>query len=197
MGWNFLNEIGRKVIHLTILIVLAGYIYILRAYDKTYALMALILLLLVFIVLEYIRLDLDMKIPYMDFFIRPKEIGRVYGAIYFITATIICLAVFDFRIALAALLMTTFGDMAAAIIGQRYGHTMIFKKKTLVGSVAELIVNLLIGFIVLINYTQINIYTIIIMAFTATIVEILVENIDDNLAIPLFTGFIGQLLLTL
>ncbi|MBD3164796.1 CTP--2,3-di-O-geranylgeranyl-sn-glycero-1-phosphate cytidyltransferase [Candidatus Woesearchaeota archaeon] len=195
MKWNFFRELGRKAVHLTILALIAGYFIILSMYGKTYALMALILVLLVFLILEYIRLDLDIKIPFLDFFIRPKEIDRVYGAVYFIAASIICLAVFDFRIALAALLMTTFGDMSAAIIGQKFGHTMIFKKKTIIGGLMELFVNLLIGFIVLVNYTQINIYTILTMAFVATSVETLVENVDDNLAVPLFTGFVGQLLL--
>ena len=193
MGWNFFKEIGRKTIHLMILLVLIGYWIILKSYGKTYALMAIILLLLVFLILEYIRLELEIRIPFFDFFIRPKEIGSMYSAVYFITATIICLAVFDFRIALTALLMTTFGDMIAAVIGQKYGHVIIFKKKTLVGAMSELTINLIIGFIVLVTYT--NIYTILAMAFVATIVESLVETLDDNLMVPLFTGFIGQLLL--
>ena len=193
MRWNFFREIGRKTIHLMILLVIIGYVTIARSYGQVYGLMAIILLLLIFLILEYIRLELDIRIPFFDFFIRPKEIGRPYGAIYFLSATIICLAVFDFRIALTALLMTTFGDMAAAVIGQKYGHLIIFKKKTLAGTMAELFVNLIIGFVVLMSYT--NIYTVIIMAFTATIVETLVETLDDNLMVPLFTGFVGQLLL--
>ena len=193
MKWNFFREIGRKTIHLMILLVIMGYWTISKTYGKTYALMALILLLLIFLILEYIRLELEIRIPLFDFFIRPKEIGRMYGAVYFITATIICLAVFDFKIALTALLMSTFGDMAAAVIGQKYGHIIIFKKKTLVGGMTELCINLVIGFIILVNYT--NIYVILAMAFVATIVEILVETLDDNLMVPLFTGFIGQLLL--
>ena len=91
------------------------------------------------------------------------------------------------------LILTTFGDMIAAVIGQKYGHVIIFKKKTLVGAMSELTINLIIGFIVLVTYT--NIYTILAMAFVATIVESLVETLDDNLMVPLFTGFIGQLLL--
>ncbi|MCK5282323.1 MAG: hypothetical protein KAK00_02850 [Nanoarchaeota archaeon] len=193
MKWNFFREIGRKVIHLMILLVIVGYLILLRNYGKTHALMALVLLLLLFLIIEYIRLDLNMKMPFLDFFIRPKEVGRVSGAVYFITATIICLAVFDFWIALTALLMTIFGDMFAAIIGQKYGHTLIFKKKTLVGGVAELCINLVIGLILLTAYT--NIYTIVGMAFAAAISETLVETIDDNLIVPLVAGFVGQMLI--
>jgi dolichol kinase len=102
------------------------------------------------------------------------------------------LAIFDFKVALAALLMTTFGDMIAALIGRKYGVTLIFRNKTLVGSVFELVTNLVIGFLILTN-----IYGMLAMAFTATAVEILVDDLDDNLLGPLFAGFVGQLVVTI
>jgi dolichol kinase len=193
MRWDFLREIVRKGVHLTIILVIVAYIIILNVYGKMIALMSLVGLLIFILIIEYLRLDWDIRNPVLDFLIRPKEIGKIHGAVYFLSATIICFAVFDFNIALAALLMATFGDMFAAVLGQKYGHTMIYKKKTLIGAVSELIVNLIVGFLVLFTYT--NIYIIIIMAFTATIIEILSESIDDNLAVPLLTGFLGQLLM--
>ena len=113
----------------------------------------------------------------------------MHGAIFFLTATILCLAVFDFKIALAALLMTVFGDMFAALVGKTFGKTLVFKNKTLSGALVELVINLVVGLIIL-N----NIYIIIAMAFTATIIETFVNELDDNLFVPLFAGFIGQLL---
>jgi dolichol kinase len=189
MAWLFWNEIGRKLIHITILIVLWVYFLIEKAYNKQVALIALVLLLIIFIILEYFRLELGWKMPYFSHFIRPKEEHRMYGVIYFLSATIICLAVFDAHIALAALLMTTFGDMVAALAGKKWGQTILFKNKTLVGFNAELLTNLLVGFFVLEN-----IYIIIGMAITATAVETLVDELDDNLLIPLFAGFVGQLI---
>ena len=127
--------------------------------------------------------------PYFSRFIRPKEESRMYGVIYFLSATVICLAVFDKEIALAALLMTTFGDMIAALAGRKWGTTILFRNKTVVGFNAELLVNLIVGFIVLQN-----IYIIIGMAITATAVETLVDELDDNLLIPLFASFVGQII---
>src|SRR3989339_102851 len=121
MAWMFWHEIGRKLIHITILIFL-------------------VLLLIIFLILEYFRLELGWKMPYFSQFIRPKEENRMYGVIYFLAATVICLAVFDWSIALAALLMTTFGDMVAALAGKRWGTTILFRNKTLVGFNAELFV---------------------------------------------------------
>jgi len=86
--------------------------------------------------------------------------------------------------------MTTFGDMVAAIIGKTYGTTLIYKNKTWAGFFAELVTNAVVCFIILDN-----IYIMIAMALTATFVETLVDELDDNLLIPILSGFIGQVIL--
>jgi phytol kinase len=194
MAWLFWNEVGRKLIHISILIVLWAYVLIEQAYNRQIALVALVLLLIIFLIFEYFRLELGWRMPFFSQFIRPKEEHRMYGVIYFLSATVICLAVFDYKIALAALLMTTFGDMVAALAGKKWGETILFKNKTIVGFNAELLVNFIVGFIVL-HSLPASIYIIIGMAITATAVETLVDELDDNLLIPLFAGFVGQLIL--
>jgi dolichol kinase len=160
--------------------------------SKQIALITLVFILLLLLVAEYIRLELNIEVPLIKQLLRAREEKRMHGAIYFLTATIICLAVFDFNIALAALLMTAFGDMFAALIGKRFGKTLVFKNKTLSGALTELVVNLIVGLIIL-N----NIYIILAMAFTAAIVETFLNELDDNLFVPLFAGFVGQLLFLL
>ena len=199
MAWNTVHEIGRKIIHITILFVLAAYFFIQNKFielgytailAKQVALLFVVAMLILFLVLEYFRLELGWKMPFFSQFIRPKEQNRMYGVIYFLSATIISLAVFDYKIALAALLMTTFGDMVAALLGKKYGTTLIYKNKTWVGFLGELITNLIVGFIILDS-----IYVILGMAFVATIVETMADELDDNLLIPLFSGFVGQIIL--
>jgi len=198
MAWGFVQEIGRKIIHITILIVLAAYFFIqshmvdagyTAVLAKQIALLVLVAVLILFLVLEYFRLELEWRMPFFSQFIRPKEEHRMYGVIYFLSATIISLAVFEPKIALAALLMTTFGDMMAALVGKKYGHTLIYRNKTWAGFLAEMGTNIIVGFLVLES-----IYVILGMAITATIVETLVDELDDNLIIPIFSGFIGQII---
>lgn len=199
MVWGFFHEIGRKIIHITILVVLAAYFFIQNKLidlgytailAKQVALLFLVALLIIFLILEYLRLELGWKMPFFSQFIRPKEQNRMYGVIYFLSATIISLAVFDYKIALAALLMTTFGDMVAALVGKRYGTTLIYRNKTWAGFFGEIITNLIVGFIILDS-----IYVILGMALVATIVETLVDELDDNLLIPIFSGLAGQIIL--
>lgn len=202
MVWGLFHEIGRKIIHITILVVLAAYFLIqdslvnsgyTATLSKQVALLFLIVLLILFFILEYFRLELGWKMPFFSQFIRPKEQNRMYGVIYFLSATVMSLAVFDAKIALTALLMTTFGDMIAALIGKRYGTTLIYRNKTWAGFLAELGTNLIVGFLVLVNIPG-YIYVVLGMAIVATIVETLVDELDDNLLIPIFSGFAGQII---
>ncbi|MBI2208330.1 phosphatidate cytidylyltransferase [Candidatus Woesearchaeota archaeon] len=196
MPWQFFHEIGRKIIHITILIVLVLFFAIKNQAGQQVALLFLVGLLIFFLVLEYFRLELNFKLPFFHQFIRPKEQYRVYGVIFFFSSTIIAFAVFDTAIALAALLMTTFGDVAAAIAGKKYGTTLLFKNKTVVGFASELVTNLIVAVLISLAFT-INIYIPIIMAFVATITETLVDELDDNLIVPIVSGFVGQLLIFL
>ena len=191
--WEFFHEIGRKAIHITILIALILFFAIKNQSGQQAALLFLVALLLIFLILEYFRLDLNFKLPFFHRFIRPKEEYRVYGVVFFLSSTIIALAVFDTPIALAAVLMTTFGDMSSAIVGKKYGTTILFRNKTVVGFVTALITNLIVAVIISLLFS-INIYIPIIMAFTATIIETLTDEMDDNLVVPIITGFIGQIL---
>jgi dolichol kinase len=87
--------------------------------------------------------------------------------------------------------MTTIGDASAAIFGKRFGRTWIpkLKDRAVEGCMAEFVVDLLIGFVFLHSWP-----VILVMAGTATIVETVVNKIDDNLLIPLFSGFNAQIL---
>ena len=192
MAWKSPSEVSRRSVHFLILLLLIAYSAINFRIGERAAMMTMVVVLLFFLVLEYLRIEWDITIPLYSKIITPIEKDRLSSVIYFLIAATICLAMFDFKVALAALLMTTFGDMAAALIGRKYGVTLIFRNKTLVGSVSELIINLVIGFLVLTN-----IYGMLAMAFTATAVEILVDDLDDNLLGPLFAGFVGQLVVTI
>jgi len=196
MTWEFFHEVGRKIIHITILIVLALFFAIKNQAGQQIALLFLVGILIIFLILEYLRLELNFKLPFFHQFIRPKEQYRVYGVIFFLSSTIIAFAVFDTAIALAALLMTTFGDMAAAIAGKKYGTAILFRNKTVAGFMSELATNLIVAVGISLVFIT-NIYIPIIMAFVATITETLVDELDDNLIVPVVSGFVGQILVFL
>lgn len=214
MSWNFKKEIIRKSIHLLSILFLSIYVFFTEAINHKIALLILSFILIILLELEYARIEIGAKIPLIKKlweYRREKEKENLGGEIYFLIGAIICLAIFDKRIATAAILMTTFGDMAAAIIGTKFGKTWIpfLKNKAVEGIIAEFIVNLIIGFLILRNYIDGRMWwtnsfvpsgepfwlIIIVMALTATIVETVVHKLDDNLLVPVFAGFNGEIIL--
>jgi len=211
MELNFKKEILRKGIHLFSLSFLAIYIIVSDIFNREIALFALTLLLVILIELEYFRIELGDKIgkriPILNIIWknlrREKEKDKFWGEIFFLLGCIIVLSVFDLRIAIAAMLMTTFGDMASALIGKRFGKSWLgfLPNRAWEGIFAEFFVNMIVGMIVfswgnisLIFSWQIWII-VLVMALTATIVETLIYKLDDNLLIPVFAGFNGQVVM--
>ena len=203
------HELGRKAIHLTSLVIIFVFLY----FGKEIVLSFLAFALVIILTVEYFRIDWGFVVPLLYRFFRLREREVFGGEVFFIIGAFIAISVFSPLVALAAILMTTFGDMAAALFGKAFGRHRIPKigSKTYEGSLAEFCVNILIGFLVLIYLPQYlaqlpNITTaaiihpeiiILIMATTATFVETAIRKIDDNLLIPIFTGSAAEFFIIL
>ncbi len=190
--WDFKSELKRKAVHLLSISFLLGYIIFGAVWGERISLLVLVLLLILFLELEFIRIKKQRKIPFIGGLWRESEKEKIGGQVFFLIGAIIALAVFDFKIAVAALLMTTFGDMAAALFGMKYGAHWLkdIPNTAWEGIFAEFIVNLIIGFIFLPH-----LIIVLAMALTATFVETVFTHADDNLLIPVFAGFAGQIVL--
>ncbi len=210
--WNFKRELARKFVHILSIFILLIYFLASDFFSAKIALIILTLILIIFLELEYFRIEIGNKIPILHniwkYVRRKKEKDKLGGDVFFLIGAILVLAVFDIKIAIAAILMTTFGDLSAALIGTRFGrHWLGFlKERAWEGIIAEFAVDIIIGFLVLfwgafgncsllLNW-QLWI-VVFVMALTATIVETLIYKMDDNLLIPVFAGFNGQIVLLL
>lgn len=186
-------EVMRKSVHLVSIFIVLIY----ELFGKDAILWVLMLFLVTVLFLEYFRLEKGMKIPFFYMMYREQEADRLGGHIYFALGAIAVISLFNKEIAYAAILMTTFGDMAAAMIGKFYGKRRIFREifkndKSLEGSASEFIIDLLVGLAITGNPI-----VSLVMAFIATVTETAVNKIDDNLIIPIFSGFFGQIILLL
>jgi len=184
-------EAKRKAIHVLGFSYVLVYWIFLKIFSHTIALLVLLAAFITFIVIEFFRINERRKIPIIHVLWREKEENSLGGQVYYILGIIIALAIFDFRIAIAVILMTILGDMAAAIFGIAFGKHWIKRIPNTAweGVIAEFIVDLIIGYFLLGNLA-----VVIPMALMATFVETVFPHIDDNLAIPVFAGFIGQTL---
>lgn len=124
------REILRKLFHLYQLPVILGYILIRYQFSERVAIFTLVILLMLILEFEILRLELKVKFPDPFGIMRKTEKHNATGMLYMILSTIVVFAVFDFKIALVALLLTVFGDLASAIVGLQYGKRLIKNGKS-------------------------------------------------------------------
>ncbi len=179
--------------HLMEIPVLLVYSYVRYFWDERVAILALTAMFLVLLEIEHVRLEVKPKIPMITRLFRPRERNNVTGTVFFISATIIVFGAFDYSIAMLSLLLTVFGDLASALVGIRFGTFKVLNKKTLEGFLAGLAMNLLVGWAFLPAFPIIFIP----MAIVAAFVELITNKLDDNLTVPLFSGFTGQMIVYL
>jgi len=184
-------EVFRKLIHLSGLLIVAGYTLLMNFFSQRIAILGLTTLLLLLLEIEYVRLEHRPKVMNaFDDLLRKHEKTNVSASVFLVISCIICFSAFDYWVAAAAMLMAVLGDFFAALVGRFFGKTKLYKNKTLVGTIAGFAANLGVAYLLLPNMHLINIP----MAFVATFVELFTRKIDDNLTVPLFAGFVGQLI---
>jgi dolichol kinase len=204
-GWNFKKEVMRKVMHILFTIILiVVYFFIVSFFDKNLGLMFLVLVLIIILILEYFRIETCKRVPLFCHIwsLRREREKDILGAeVFSLIGIIIAFAVFDFRVAIAIVLMACFGDSCAALFGILGKHKInSIKERSWEGVFSEFLINLVVGSIVfswlgigLIYSCQLWII-VISMSLIATIVETISHKMEDNLLIQIIGGFVGQIL---
>lgn len=192
------KELLRKLVHLMQLPIIAGYTFLHFYFSPRIGILALTALLLTLLEIEYFRVDYKTWVgnqitQFLSrlFILRRHERTNVAGSIFFIISAIIVFSAFDYQIALLALLLTVLGDLASALMGIAFGERKIFRNKSYIGTLSGLLVNIIIGWIILPDFPLI----FGTMAVTASFVETITQKLDDNLTVPLFAGFVGQIII--
>lgn len=178
------------MIHLLEIPLIFGYGVVRFYWSEQGALIVLTALLLILLEIEYVRLEVKPKIPRAFNLFRARERNNMTSMFFFVCATIIAVSAFDFSIAMLALFMTIFGDLMSALIGIKYGKHILFRHKTLEGFMAGLLTNMAVGYLFFPTLPQLFLP----MAVVAAVVELMTNKLDDNITVPLFAGFTGQML---
>jgi len=118
--------------------------------------------------------------------IRKHEVdGGFTGASYILTTSVLCMILFPKPVAMAALVFIIIGDTAAALIGRLYGKHKLIGSKTIEGSSACLLSTALVSLLV----PGLPLAAGLCGAVVATVAEALSGSTDDNLTVPISSGF--------
>ncbi len=129
-------------------------------------------------------------------FIRESEKNKLTGTPPYVLGIGLSLFLYPAAIATAAICFLAFGDVAATTIGERYGKTKV-GEKSLEGTTAFIVASFAIGSILLLAGIHLPVLVMLVGAMVAAGVELVPLPLNDNLVIPLVSGGVMELILTL
>ncbi len=155
------------------------------------------------IFLDFLRLEWKKLNRFIAFlggpFMRKRELSTLTSMTHFIIALFFLVACFPKPVVVLSIFCLALGDPAACIVGIKYGKDLLFKGKTLQGSLACFIVCFLTALFILNHYGVSSHYILIVsmvVSLVATITEVLTSKIlDDNLTIPIAIALVVHPLL--
>ena len=115
--------------------------------------------------------------------------GAITGATYYLISAFLCIRFFPKTLAVVCIFFMVLGDLAAALVGKKWGRTKLIGAKSLEGSAACFVVCAAIALV------KLDPIIGIIGALVATIVEMLPFPVDDNLTVPLVSGAVMYFLM--
>lgn len=160
----------------------------------------------IFITVDLLRLRMN---PLKDIFVilfgsllRRREFNSLTGGSYLMLASLVCMIVFGSSSAgrgvfTAAISFLVIGDTVAAIVGLSVGRIRVFRK-TLEGTLAGLAACIGVAFAVrAVPGLDLPIGIGILGAVSASVVEALPFEINDNVVVPLFSGAVMMIAMQL
>jgi len=189
---KYLLELQRKSIHISSIFIPLFYRYIIF-YNRKLMVLILAVMTVFIIFIEILRLEnFTFRKMFNKLFgqlMRTHEITHFSGATFLMLSSLISIAFFSRDIAFSAIAFLSVGDTMAAIIGTNFGkRKFIGSQKSLEGSLACFLSTftfaLIFGLPPLLAFVG---------SVAASVAEFSDIPLDDNIKIPLFSGFIMTL----
>lgn len=194
MTTTLVNEFFRKLIHIFSVVIPLSYFFYIK--DKVLMIIILFILTSIALSIEYARRDQKNNIghffqKYFKSILRSnEEKGYFTGATWMLIGFTATVLIFENDVAVLALLFLSIGDSCAGIVGRVLPLGKVWNK-SIFGSFAGLIVCIIFGFII---NTTLPFEVIFFGAISGMFIELMPLKMDDNFSIPIFSGFIMQIL---
>ena len=184
------GELVRKFLHISI-----AFTPLLAELSFTFTVILLSTGVLVYSVFEYLRcigIKIFLISDITEVASRSRDAGKfVLGPVTLGTGTLLALLLYPSPASYLAIYALAFGDGLASLAGKAFGRTKIphFHNKTYAGTIA-CFVAVFVSCFTFSNHVGFN----LIIALTATILEILPVRDIDNIVIPIGTGLVATVL---
>ena len=182
------SEFSRKMVHLLNMVVPLIHVYFIEDRMEMLTFLSLMLIFCFFIEVfrtQHNKLHKFFK-EYLHFMMRQSEKeGEMTGATWVFAGSLITIILIPKPFCIVALFFLAVGDTFAALVGMNYPFLKI-GRKSLSGSIACFVTCCIIG---LLFSFGLNTSTIIFGALIATLTELSSMKINDNLSMPIFSGF--------
>ena len=182
-----INELFRKAIHISNIIIPFGYLYIFQDKIEMLVILSFFLILCFFIELSRNKNDKVLSVfnKYFRFMMRENEKkGALTGATWVFVGALFTVLLIPAPFSILSLLFLSVGDTFAALIGMQFPYLKL-GEKTLSGSIAGFFACIIVGLIIDIHISH---DVLIFGAFMAMFIEIMPLSFDDNVTIPIFSG---------
>jgi glycerol-3-phosphate acyltransferase PlsY len=190
-----MKHIGRKLYHLLGGLGLLSLYFLL---GRPQALTVYALLFLLVLTVDLIRLRVpafnEFVMTRFSSFIRASEARKLTGTPPYVLGIGLSLLLYRTDIAAAAVCFLVFGDVAATAVGERYGRTKIAGEKSLEGTAAFIVAAVVAGSLLPLAGIYLSSGIVLAGALAAAGVELLPLPVNDNLAIPLVSGGVMELI---
>jgi dolichol kinase len=190
------NEINRKIIHFSSILIPASYLWFIK--DQYAMILLLSGLTILALSLELLRNKLNfVNSLFNNIFFKMlrknEQLGKLTGATWMLISSLIITVFFPIYIVVPALIYLSVGDSFAAIIGKAYPYGKL-GKKSITGTISGFIFSSI--FALLVNVT-LPVHIIILGSLIAMIVEASPIKLNDNLTIPIISALSMKLSLSL
>jgi dolichol kinase len=192
------KEIPRKWVHLSSIVIPVLFAF----FPKKYLLPPLVAGTVLLIVLDLLKTNnrgfRRVIFRYFGDLFRSKERRQITGASTLAISMSLAFLLFDVNIAIIAVSYIIIGDVFAAIVGTMIGRHKIIGKHTLEGSLAFFIsAAVATSAMAFVDYGEIPILLRVSGALIGALVELFLQSIDDNIAVPMAGGIFLHIALKL
>lgn len=159
-------------------------------FGKDLALYFTLTLFLFVSIFEILRIRGYVEIGLLRGLLKPKEYHGLTGSFYFLLGSTLTIILFEKTPAVLSLFVLSFSDPFAQIVGNIFRGPKV-QNKSLFGSLAFFLITFLI-----LKFGKVPLFESLLVSSISTITEVFSQRLDDNLTVPLVTGFLLEILLT-